>query len=121
MAESVIDQVTDVFVEAAAPVNHLVKVATTTNPGTTLAPPITTPPPPSMLHSPHRVPHASPQYRPEKDDIPDSAPYDNSGLSKQVELFRRHSRKLSQVAAYAAQSSTDTKRMLCKYCVEIWG
>ena len=43
---------------------------------------------------------------------PSSSQLDESlkGLTKQVELFRRHSRKLSQVAAYAAQSSTDSKR-----------
>ncbi len=46
---------------------------------------------------------------------PDSSPYsahrDDSmrGFTKQVDLFRRHSRRLSQVAAYAAQSSTNTK------------
>ena len=33
------------------------------------------------------------------------------GLDDEVKLFRRHSRRMSQVAAYAAQSSADAKRM----------
>ena len=33
------------------------------------------------------------------------------GLDDEVKLFRRHSRRMSQVAAYAAQSSADSKRM----------
>ena len=33
------------------------------------------------------------------------------GLNDEVKLFRRHSRRMSQVAAYAAQSSADSKRM----------
>ena len=32
------------------------------------------------------------------------------GLNDEVKLFRRHSRRMSQVAAYAAQSSADSKR-----------
>ena len=36
-------------------------------------------------------------------------PESTKGLTQQVELFRRHSRRLSQVAAYAAQSSADSE------------
>lgn len=33
-------------------------------------------------------------------------------LTRKVELFRRHSHRLSQVASHAAQSSADSKRKL---------
>lgn len=41
-------------------------------------------------------------------------PSDQEGdaLTRKVELFRRHSHRLSQVASHAAQSSADSKREL---------
>ena len=134
VADSVVDQVTDIFVETSGPLNHLVQVATgqeqlrRTMPTPPVSPPRAAAPPPSSgpysapdYGSPGaRSPPARQQVDPrgyksarqhlfkdhdeEEVDSPSPAAQDTK---KMAEVFRRHSRRLSQVAAYAAESSTD--------------
>lgn len=107
VADSVVDQVTDVFVEASAPLNHLVQAATgshkymTTPHRVVPTPPIPTPTPPpsSARHAPS----------PGQDDVDADPSPAAEDTKRMAEVFRRHSRRLSQVAAYAAQSSTDAE------------
>ncbi len=120
------EQVTEVFVEASAPINSLVHVATTTGSRkvvpTAVSSPLTSEPyaPPPTSRPSYGRRHDEPHLRAgtrtkhggeedDEEDTVDLAAGDDSGLTKQVNLFRRHSQRLSQVAAYAAQSSTDTE------------
>lgn len=108
VADSVVDQVTDVFVEAAAPLNHLVQTATGSRAYTPQrvvpTPPTSAPAPP--LSSARHTPNDKSPGSDEVDAGPSPAAEDTKRMA---EVFRRHSRRLSQVATYAAQSSTDTE------------
>ena len=101
MADAVVDQITEVFVEPSAAVNHLVQAAAgspTTSPG------VSGPP------SSPRYSHFSPQSSPSSSLTHTSDQESDAQLTRRVELFRRDSRRLSQVASHAAQSSADSKR-----------
>lgn len=170
VADSVVDQVTDLFVETSAPLNHLVQAATgstrvmPTPPTSAAAPPSasmpyappssSTPYAPPSTSTPYALPFTSTPYAPPSSSTPyappststsyappsTSTPYsgyhsspppaasvttptrqqlfkegkDSSSPAAQdtkkiAEVFRRHSQRLSQVAAHAAQSSTDAQ------------
>ncbi len=123
VADSVVDQVTDVFVEPSQPLQHLVQAATAGTPpqGVVPAPPTkqatstpkSAPPPTSAHHSGQQPPDSGVSHRQPlaKDEV--AAP-SNPDTRHMAEIFRRHSHRLSQVAVYAAQSSTDTEsKFLC--------
>ena len=116
VADSVVDQVTDIFVETSGPLNHLVQAATATaepqqqrlipTPPSAAALP---PPKPSADYRYNSTPPAAgPPIKQQlfQEEV-DSA--SSPSTKKMAELFRRHSRRLSQVAAHAAQSSTDAE------------
>lgn len=121
VADSVLDQVTNVFVETNAPLNNLVQVATRGHhqqQQRVLPTPPDMPDLPLPRHSTARStsPPSPPRDREKESPSHSSSQENNSSLTKQVELFRRHSRKLSQVASYAAQNSTNAK---CEWCAII--
>lgn len=122
VADSVVDQVTDIFVETSGPLNHLVQAATATGPPHQRrlmpTPPVPAasagaPPPPrphpgySYDATPPAVGVASPTRKQLFKEEVDSQSPAAQDTKKIAEVFRRHSRRLSQVAAHAAQSSTD--------------
>ena len=124
VADSVVDQVTETFVEPSAPINHLVQAAmspgtshlTPGSKSTTTATPTSTTVSCSSNDPLFELLHpCAPPQSPDSSPSSARAQYDDSmsGLTKQVDLFRRHSRRLSQVAAYAAQSSTNAKSECC--------
>ena len=118
VADSVVDQVTDAFVETSKPIDHLVRAATAhRSPQRVVpAPPTSKPAPPPTSARPRatntRAGTQHSQQFPEEDV--DAAAAASPDTKHMAEVFRRHSRRLSQVAVYAAQSSTDaeSKRMV---------
>ena len=110
VADSVVDQVTDAFVETSAPLNVLVETATGTNRprGQAKAPPMSPPPAPTLPPTRHAPSQVSPRHQ-VRDEVDASPTKTAEDAKKMAEVFRRHSRRLSQVAAYAAQSSTDSE------------
>ena len=106
VADSVVDQVTDVFVEASAPLNHLVRAATHHTPQRVVPTPPTSTPAPPPFSARHAASSSTSPEQEEADGGPSAGAEDTKRMA---EVFRRHSRRLSQVAAYAAQSSTDAE------------
>lgn len=98
VADSVVDQVTDVFVQTSQPINHLVQAATTTSTSSRARREGLTPTPPTF-----------PGTGSEEVDTAARGGATSQDTKHMAELFRKHSRRLSQVAVYAAQSSTDTE------------
>lgn len=107
VADSVVDQVTDVFVETSAPLNHLVQAATATGGEWQRF----LPPPPSASHTFNTTSsYVSPRQRQQHTDEVDGGASPATQETKHMaEVFRRHSHRLSQVATYAAQSLTDAE------------
>ena len=141
VADSVVDQVTNVFVETSQPLDHLVDAATMERErgrgkerGRGRTPPhpqhLTVASPPARQASSHLHPHrpvaasgrgvqsgGSPSRQLPKEKVrrqeegeeeEEEEEQEGMDTKQMAEVFRRHSRKLSQVAVYAARSSTDT-------------
>ena len=128
VADAVVDQITEVFVEPSAAVNHLVHAAAarspTTSPGVSgnitgilnllFLSPL------SFLHTHTRHTQSSPEISPSSSPTHTSEQEESEAqLTRQVELFRRHSKRLSQVASHAAQSSADSKREQSVLCLGV--
>lgn len=112
VADSVVDQVTDAFVETSKPIDHLVQAATASRRQRVApAPPTSKPTPPQVY--PRRHPNASPNPQLPEEDVDSPGPVPSPDTKHMAEVFRRHSRRLSQVAVHAAQSSTDTESKDC--------
>lgn len=127
VADSVVDQVTEAFVETSKPIDHLVQAATASRQVLPAAP-MSKPAPPPISARRHPRARAGPSQQEDVDTAQppmDTAqpPMDTASpdTKHMAEVFRRHSRRLSQVAVYAAQSSTDTESKLAlfqkMYCI----
>lgn len=125
--DSVVHQVADAFMETTGPINHLVKTAhgrgqklpsprETLTPRSNISTPSTTYPP--TRSDQHHMSEDKPvsgrrqrttQTPPTEVNGPGGG-NEEDGLKKQVQVFRRHSQRLGEVASYAAQRSKDTRR-----------
>ena len=109
VADAVLDQVTSVFVGTEGPLDQLVNAAITSSQPTAPvgAAPTTVSKPVSTVNMLRHI------------DafvcvLQVLATSDDPQLNTKVELFRRHSRRLSEVAKQAAEGTADTKSKNCK-------